>query len=178
MLWIEWRVAAGHLTPCDPPQTDHNPRFHDRELGRQERPAIRDLGGLRITIAAVRIFWIAANQVGDENAANRRRCNHLSQQFARTIAAERNSRAVASKSPRRKSYESKGGSTRSVSRHDSRPASHQRRAFAALEHRGLQLFKLGHPELPVVSIRHLVLEFFVPVPVGRDSVPVTKMAAI
>jgi hypothetical protein len=141
MSRIEVGVRARQFAPRETAQTYHHRGPHEVQLGVQMRSAIRNLARARITVSAACVARIAAHQVGDKDAVQPGLANHPPQQFARAIAAERNTGAIAAQAARRQPHERHARGSGAVAGHHARAAAHQRGAAAAREHRGAELVK-------------------------------------
>src|SRR6516162_8073481 len=124
----ERRRAPSQLAPGDGAQAYDDPRTHQSELGCEMAAAVGDLAGARIAVAAAGVARIASNHVGDEKTPQTGACDHPTQQFSRTVAAERDSGAVGAQTAGRQPHECDPRWRRAVARHDLRTAFDQRRA--------------------------------------------------
>jgi len=92
-------------------------------------PAAGDFTGGRVAVAPASVARITSHQIGDENALKADAFDHPAQQLPRTIAAERNTRAVSAQAARRNSNEHYIGRNATIPWHHTRAAANQ--GFAA-----------------------------------------------
>jgi hypothetical protein len=127
----ERRCAPSEPAPGDGAQADHDLRTHQGELGCEMATAVGDLARAWIAVAAAGVARVASNHVGDEEAPQTGACDHPTQQYSRTIAAERDSGAVGAETAGRQPHERNPRRRLALARHDLRAAFHQCRATHA-----------------------------------------------
>ena len=142
----ERRDGAGELAPCDSSEADDDPWPYQGQFGFEMIAAVRDLGGARIAIAALRVARITPDQVGDKNPAQPHLPNHPPQQIAGAVAAERDTGAITAETARRDSNERDPRDGGAGAGNHARTGSHQRRTADASEHRG------AHPGQPLPGV--------------------------
>jgi hypothetical protein len=134
----EGNRSTGELPPGDSAQADDDTRMCNGKFRFEMGTAVSNFSSVGIAIAALPITWIAAHQVGNENALEPRVCDHLPQQLSGAVAAKGNASAVAAQTARGNSNKRYIGGHATVTWNHTRAASHQTIASAAHLNRSTQ----------------------------------------